>query len=54
MQILRSENRRAGVSPAVARAFLRFAQDRLCLCAGAGRSPDRGRDARATSALRTR
>jgi len=45
-----SENRRAGVSPAGARAFLRSAQDRLCPCAGAGRSRDRGRDARATSA----
>ena len=31
------ENRRAGVSPAVARAFLRSAQDRLCPCAGPGR-----------------
>ena len=46
---LRSENRGAGVPPAVARAFLRSAQDRLCPRAGAGRSRDRGRDARATS-----
>ena len=32
----------AGVPPAVARAFLRSAQDRLCPCAAAGRSRDRG------------
>jgi len=38
----------AGVPPAVARAFLRCAQDRLCPHVGAGRSHHRGRDARAT------
>jgi len=41
--------RGAGVPPAVAQAFLRCAEDRLCPCAGAGRSRNRGRDARATT-----
>jgi len=40
----RSENRGAGVPPAVARAS--------CPRAGAGRSRDRGRDARATRCWR--
>ncbi len=39
----------AGVPPAVARAFLRSAQDRLCPRVGAGRSHDSGRDARTTT-----